>query len=424
MLGDGLGSNTAIVTPNGGLSTQQSIPIFQATVSSETALNTSIWNQAVSTYTVAQAGGLITLNSGASLGTTKYAIVQSNSFLPFTGDFPTDIYIQGYNPVALEANATVEIGIGTVGTTTAPTDGALFRWNGVTSFLAVLNTGGTEQTAVIQNVPSITTNHVFRIAVRKTGATFFVDGTIVATIANATAIPFPLANARQPIFARVVSGAVAPAVAPQFNLGNVYVLSKDQNILKDYKTNLSSFGKALFQNPLTTFGQLPNHANSTSPTSATLSNTAAGYTTLGGRYQFAAVGLAATDYALFAYQVPAGYNGYITRCRISLHNEGAVVTTTASVFDWSLGVESTAVSLATADSGDATFGPRRIPLGTQTLLATAAIGAAANDIDVAFDPPIVAHSGRYIHVILQCPVGSATGSEIFRGDVLLNGYWE
>jgi len=50
---------------------------------------------------------------------------------------------------------------------------------------------------------------------------------------------------------------------------------------------------------------LANYANSAAPASATLSNTAAGYTTLGGQFQFAAVAGAETDYALFAYTVPA-----------------------------------------------------------------------------------------------------------------------
>ena len=42
-----------------------------------------------------------------------------------------------------------------------------------------------------------------------------------------------------------------------------------------------------------------NHANSTSPSSATLANATAGYSTLGGRFQFAAILGAATDYARF-----------------------------------------------------------------------------------------------------------------------------
>lgn len=54
-----------------------------------------------------------------------------------------------------------------------------------------------------------------------------------------------------------------------------------------------------------TAGSTANYANTAAPASATLSNTAAGYTTLGGQFQFAAVA-GETDYALFAFLVPAG----------------------------------------------------------------------------------------------------------------------
>jgi hypothetical protein len=181
--------------------------------------------------------------------------------------------------------------------------------------------------------------------------------------------------------------------------------------------------QGLFWDPsAATVLQTANHANSTAPASATLSNTAAGYAKLGGRYQFAAVAGAATDYALFAYQVPSTRTLYITGVSISVVNTGAAVTTTAHIFDWSLGVNSTAVSLATTDSG-AVFGPRRIPLGTQGLLASAAIGATAPDVVRVFPTPIAVLPSRYVHVILGMPVASATGSQVIRGDVMFNGFF-
>lgn len=169
--------------------------------------------------------------------------------------------------------------------------------------------------------------------------------------------------------------------------------------------------------------QTANHANSTSPTSATLSNTAAGYTTLGGRYQFAMVGGAATDYALFAYQVPATARLVVKGIAISLVNTGAANATTASVFDWGIAVNSTAVSLATTDSG-AVYGPRRRPLGTQALLITDAIGVVAPDIIRQLQEPMIVQPSRYLHVILQIPVGTATGSQVIRGDVMIDGKLE
>lgn len=169
--------------------------------------------------------------------------------------------------------------------------------------------------------------------------------------------------------------------------------------------------------------QLANHTNSASPSSATLSNTAAGYTTLGGRWQFAAVAGAATDYALFGYVVPATHRLLVSRIGISTVNIGADVATTATILDWSVGINSTAVSLATADSAPA-YGPRRIPLGVQGFIVGAAIGTAARDIIREFNNPLIIEPSRYFHIILQMPVGTATGSQVIRGDVTIGGRFE
>lgn len=171
------------------------------------------------------------------------------------------------------------------------------------------------------------------------------------------------------------------------------------------------------------FAQLANHANSTAPSSATLSNTAAGYATLGGKYQFAALAGAATDYALFAYQVDSDKTLCITGVSISSFVTGAANATTASILDWALGVNSTAVSLATADSGS-TYGPRRIPLGIQACLASTAIGGEIGPrIDIVFPTPLVITASRYLHVILTVPVMTATSSEVIRGAVAFNGFF-
>jgi hypothetical protein len=169
--------------------------------------------------------------------------------------------------------------------------------------------------------------------------------------------------------------------------------------------------------------QTANHANSTSPSSASLSNTAAGYTTLGGRWQFAAVASAATDFALFGYQVPAGWRLRIKAVAISTVNTGAAVATTATIMDWGLGINSTAVSLATSDS-DPAYGPRRIPLGIQAFLSGAAIGAVANDLWRTFDKPLIVKPLRFVHVILQMPLATNTGSQVIRGNVTFDAAFE
>lgn len=169
--------------------------------------------------------------------------------------------------------------------------------------------------------------------------------------------------------------------------------------------------------------QLANFANSAAPSSASLSNTTAAYTTLGGKWQFAAVGGAETDFALFAYQVPANNRLWVNSISISTFNMGAPVATTPTTLEWGLGLNSTAVSLATTDSAPV-FGPRRVALGVQSLAVGSAIGAAALDVVRYFENALRVEPGRYFHTILKIPVGTATASQIIRGNVTIDAYFE
>ena len=167
------------------------------------------------------------------------------------------------------------------------------------------------------------------------------------------------------------------------------------------------------RNPFTG-AQLENHTNSTAPVSATLSNTTAGYTTLGGKFQFAAVVGAITDYALFGFQVPAGSRFLCEGIKIDTYNTVVAVATTATVFEWAMGFNSSAISLTTANI-------IRKQIGTQSLPAGAAVGATATTIDIKFETPEVVESGRFLHVILNIPIGTATATEVFRGQVMIKG---
>lgn len=173
-----------------------------------------------------------------------------------------------------------------------------------------------------------------------------------------------------------------------------------------------------------TFTQLTNHANSTAPVAATLSNTAAGYSKVGGLWSAAALAGADTDYALFAYQVPTTLRAFITGIYISpTIVTGAANATTATILQWSLGVNANAVSLATSDTAGV-GAPRRIPLGMQSCLASLAIGGQIGpEVKQDFATPIVIEPGRFIHVILTIPVCTATSSEVLRGVVMVNGYF-
>jgi hypothetical protein len=176
-------------------------------------------------------------------------------------------------------------------------------------------------------------------------------------------------------------------------------------------------GRGASRNP-SSLAQLANWTNSTAPDSATLSNTAAGYATLGGLWQAAALAGAATDYCLFAYAVPSGMNLYITGIHISpTIVTGAANATTATICQWGLGLGAAAVSLATS-------GIARVPVGFQSCLASLAIGGQIGPaIEVAFPTPHVVAGGDYARVILTIPVCTATSSEVLRGAVGINGFF-
>jgi hypothetical protein len=195
------------------------------------------------------------------------------------------------------------------------------------------------------------------------------------------------------------------------------------NMNRDWPTTMSSLGRGCYQSPVTTFAQTQNFTNSTAPTNATLANTTAGYTTLGGKFSFAAPAGAATDFALFGFQVPAGFQLFVTRVDINTINTGAAVATTATILDWGIGLNSSSVSLATTD-GPGTWAPRRRSMGLQGWIVGAAIGVAAPELTNTYDPPLVVDSGRYFHVIVCVPVGTATASQVVRGSASIHGYFE
>ena len=216
-----------------------------------------------------------------------------------------------------------------------------------------------------------------------------------------------------PVYHRVYNTATPPSTAPNLTITEMQVMSSDWFMNPDAGQMAGNLGLSSGRNPFTG-AQLENHTNSSAPSSASLSNTAAGYTTLGGRFQFAAVAGAVTDYALFGFTVPAGSKFLCEGIHIELYNTVVAVATTPTIFEWSMGFNSSAVSLATANI-------IRRQVGCQNFQVGAGVGACATPIDCNFITPEVVESGRFLHVILNMPVGTATATEIFRGTIMIKG---
>jgi hypothetical protein len=400
-----------------------------------TAINTSQWSTTLTTFTNTVAGGKSVLNAGSSVATSAVAAVKSYRTMPLYSGFPTIFEaVASYQAaISIVPNNTTEIGLGYTATNAAPTDGVFFRWNNAGNFVCVVNYGGTETISSPLTPPVPNDSHVFRIVVGRLYCSFWVDGIMQAYIATPAGAGLPVQTQNLPVSLRTYNSTTSsPVSAVQLAVYSVSCYLGDQDVSRSYELAMAGLGANSIQGQTSgTVGTTANHANSTAATAATLSNTTAGYAKLGGKFLFSTVAGAVTDYALFAFQVPAasantpGKTLYIRGVHVSSMNIGAAVATTATVLQWGIGVGATAVSLATAEAAT-TKAPRVIDLGLQTFPIGAAIGAMPQngDLDVQFPYPLMCEAGNYVHIILSLPIGTATASQQIQGTVVVNGMFE
>jgi hypothetical protein len=419
------------VTPDGRLRVGIDQVHWQDTFN-HTIADTSAYQMVTSTATIAMSGAYLVLNAGNSLASAAVARVQTYRTFALNAAASLEVVFRARLAVMPQANNVIEMGLGFAATTVTPTDGVYFKFNSAGALVGVVNINGTENTtdAIEANIVN-GENNFYRIVVDQDQAEFYINGVLYAVLpCPSTAAAVSQARA-MPLLMRFYNSAVV-TTAQRVEISDVAVVSRDLAQNRLWATACAGMEQGAYMNPRgSAAGSSANYANSAAPASATLSNTAAGYTTLGGQFQFAAVAGAETDYALFAFQVPAASvaggnrNLVIRGIRIETMNTGAAVATTPTILQWGIAVGSTAVSLATADSATAgTRAPRRTTLGLQSFAVGAAIGTVAAPVDVNLDAPLYVAAGSFVHVILKMPVGTATGSQIIRGTVMINGYYE
>ena len=286
----------------------------------------------------------------------------------------------------------------------------------------VLTYNGTDVTGAPVSGLSAANFYTWDVLIDDDEVVFMVQDTGTGLILAERNIKLPLTQAklfaatRLFAFHRLYNSAAAPASAPQMVVSAVDVVQLDAISNKPWKEQMAEAGYGAPYQPVTQV-QAAQWANSAAPASVTLSNSAAGITTLGGLFQFAAVAGAATDYALVGFQSPTPYSFVLDGIDIETWNTGAAVATTPTLLVWGLGVDQSAVSLATA-------GITRVGLGAQSFPVAAAIGAKAERLSRDFSTPLVTGAGRFITVIMRMPVGTATGGEVFQGMVNLRGRFE
>lgn len=387
------------------------------------ASNNIRWLVTSTTMTAAQTtvGGLVFNSGNIVTASTGYMIQSARRFgknqrQPMQAKFRARL-----NKVN---NSVMELGFGDAATFNgANTSGAYWQVQANGQVVPVLTFNSVDVTGTdVSGLLSTANFYTFDIFMDDDECVFTIQDTSTGLILSKQSLKLPLAGIRLwsatalPLIARCYNTATPPATAPNLILTDVYLSILDANVNKPFSHIMAAQDRGCTANPFSG-AQLTQWANSADPASATLSNVAAGYTTLGGRFQFAMVAGAATDYALFGFQVPAGANLHITGVDIDLWNTGAANAATPSRFEWALGVGSTAVSLAT---GTVT----RFGLGAIGLAASAAVGVRGDRaIQKSFQTPLFCASGRFAHVILRCPVpNAATASQVIQGIASIEGY--
>jgi hypothetical protein len=399
-------------------------------------VNAQKWTATVSGFAQAQttAGGINITNTGSTTS-GAHSILQSQRLFSKIARVPLQIKRRLRH--SMVANSVLDFGFGVPATSTLIVpNGVAFRLTSSGTVQGVVTANGSE--IAIANVLSTVASNgntvggnltmsnsyytagyfVYDVIIDDDNAVFTVQDTSTGEIIGRLSLVVPNSTYKAwgatalPAYIRVFNTAV-PASSPIVIESDMQALSLDWRLTPDMSQIAGSLGLSAGRQPFTGV-QNENHTNSTAPTSATLSNTAAGYTTLGGRFQFAAVAGAVTDFALFGFTVPAGSRFVCEGIHIELYNTVVAVATTPTIFEWAMGFNSSAVSLATANIV-------RRQVGCQNFQIGAGVGACATPLDVNFVTPEVTESGRLVHVILNIPVGTATATEIFRGTVLIKG---
>jgi hypothetical protein len=398
------------------------------------AQNTSKHKYLNTTMTMVWGGGFLTTNGTSITTTTTGTVFSTYRYFPVFGASTTYCEFSLALSNAVTTNTYLDIGLFSfaVANPYAPNDGVYLRINS-SGFVLVSNYNGTETTQPLAFTSTINKVYEFSLYVGLNEVKIWINSVLYAVIPTPTGQGSPSMAGALPFSIRhsIVGGAAGAAL--QAKIGNYTVTVADLDNNRLWASVQAGMGNSSLQGSSGAVqGPTANMANSAAPAIGALANITPSYVTLGGQFQFLGAVGAETDYPLFAYVVPSGTTA-ITAKNLVIRGAyinttvtgvaGLAVVTSPTIFQWALGVGSTAATLATADAA-ATRAPRKIPLGYQSFLTGTQPGGPVASVNANLDAPIVCEPGSYAHIILKIPNGAATAGLYYRGTAGINGYWE
>jgi len=395
------------------------------------SLNTTLWNQAITTMAIALSNGFVVLNSANSVASAAVARLQTYKFFPSIATFPLYIQYTVQFPFAPVAGNVCEWGNGLASGTSAPTDGVFFRINAAGELRGIMNFGGTEtQTSALNFATLIGANTTVTtvIEVNEEDVLFWINDVLVGEIEVPVGQGAATSAQNLPTLARCYNSS-ATGSAQQLKIGQVNITLGECNTLKAWREVRVLGGGHCSQGQTgQTLGTTANYANSANPTAAVPTNTTAALATgFGGQFWETDTLAVTTDGIVQSYQNPVGTNTALGKNLLitSVQIDSMIQTTLTGggyTAAWSLAYGSTNVSLATAE-GSGTKAPRRVPLGFQAVASGAAAPAILTSVTKVFDPPICIYPGEFLQCVKK-KIGTAPTAGVVAHSITFNGYFE
>ncbi len=392
-----------------------------------TTLNTQRWTSTATTMTSSQsattgillnASAITTINTGIALSSRQTHIVMATAPLHFRARVRSTAVANQEGHVGLAFQ-------GTLSGTAALDFGATWTWGTDGSLKPQIHYAGAAVATGtdIDGSLSDANYYEFHITVEEDCCVFQVFTTATRLLISRQVLALPVSQPRLfsgthvYTFLRLRNAGSAPASAGQLFINQIETAQLGVHSPSQSQEMFSGAGYSAAISP-TAYTQAAQWANSSDPSNATLSNTAAGYTTLGGLYGWAAAASAATDYCLFGFAVPAPYRLLIWGVHIEMWNTGAAnAATPATTVAWAWGLNGASANLATG-------GHIRRGIGATTIAISAAIGAMSQGIEQRYNAPLICEPGTTLAIIAKIVGGAATGSQVIRGLIDVDGTFE
>lgn len=422
------------------LSTGRDVPLFEDTFNA-TAQNTGMWKYTASTLACTQAGGFLNFNPTNNTTSGAYVSMQSYRYMPLFSN--TDLHFEfsgGTVSSAPLAGQVMEYGLFLPNAAAAPTDGVYFRVTSAGIAGIAINNAGTEYSTAVWSISNLVANTVYeyKFILTERSVDFYVNNVEIGSISVAAGLGALFLESCLPVSMQFRNTSLIGGAGMSFHISDIHVDTLDMDFGKSAQILIGGMGRhgAQGQNG-GTMGSTSNITNNMAKgTPAALSNTtiaAPACIGLGGRAAYLPTLTVYQDGILMSFQNPAGSVNqqprslYIGAIRINSF-VGTVLAGGPLNLSYYIAYGHTAVSAATAEATSFTTGggkaPRRVYLGSESAVATAAANTPlSGGVNVTLAAPIVVNPGEYV-AILVTNIGVVTSS----GDVVTNigigSWWE